>query len=109
MTIFQAYCLLIKLANFLMEHSAGRVILIGVPPRHDGTNESSQKLNSLPALDKGLGYKFIGIACSLSYKSVLPKDRNHLETEGKSNLKESSRTRRPLGTGIFSSLLVFTS
>ena len=63
---FQAYRLLIKLTNFLMEQSAGRVILIGVPPRHDETNEPIQKFNSLLALDKGLGYEYIGITCFLS-------------------------------------------
>ena len=41
-----------------MEHSTGRVTLIGVPPRQDGANEKIQKLNSLLALEKGFGYKF---------------------------------------------------
>ena len=80
---FQAYRLLIDLANFLMEQATGRVIIIGVPPRHDGTNLSIQELNYLLSLDKGFGYKYIGVAWSLSYETGLGDNKIHLEAENK--------------------------
>ena len=70
-----------------MASSAGRVILIGVPPRHDGTIKQIQDLNALLALDRGFGYKFIGVGCSLGNTSVLGLDKVHLDALGKAKLK----------------------
>ena len=70
-----------------MANSAGRVIAIGVPPRHDGTSEPIQELNSLLALNKCFGYKFIRVACSISNKSVLGRDKFHIEDEVKTKLR----------------------
>ena len=76
-----------RFTHLLMEQSTGRIKIIGVPPRHDGTNESIDKLNSLLKLDRGFGYKYIGVSCSLSNETVLGQDKVHLEAEGKSKLK----------------------
>ena len=81
------------LANFLMQQTNGRIIIIGVPPRHDGTNEAIQQLNSLLQLDRGFGYKYIGVACSLSNETVLGDDKVHLDAEGKSKLKRVIKTK----------------
>ena len=70
-----------------MEQSTSRRIIIGVPPRHGGINDAIQKLNSLLQLDRGFGYKYIGLSCSLSNETVLGQDKVHLEAEGKSKLK----------------------
>ena len=76
-----------NLANFLMSACQGRIIIIGVPPRHDGTNDAIRELISLLAIDKRFGYKFVGCGCSLSNKSVLGLDKVHLQEEGKLKLK----------------------
>ena len=87
MICFQAYRLLIDLANFFMAVSAGCVIVIGVPPRHDGTIQQIRDLNALLALDRGFGYKFIGVGCSFGNSSILGHDKVHLDAIGKSKLK----------------------
>ena len=90
---FQAYRLLIDLANFIMAQATARVIVVGVPPRHDGTLEEIRQLNSLLALDRRFGYKYIGVSCSLINKSVLGQDKVHLQAEGKAKLKRVIRTK----------------
>ena len=90
---FQAYRLLINLANFIMANSLGRVIVIGVPPHNDETIKPINDLNALLAFDKGFGYKFIGIGCSRGNSSVLGH-KVHLDAIGKSKLERLIKNKK---------------
>ena len=74
-----------------MANATGRIVVIGVPPRHDGTCDQIREINSLLALDSRFGYKYIGVSCFLSNKSVLGRDKVHLEAEGKAKLNNQQQ------------------